>query len=180
VAEALEDPFEPDWLGTPEGVAEALDEPWDPGWPGTPEGETEALEEPCEPEILGELEGIVTALDEAALEDAWELGSAEGETDVAGVLEATGETDGVLMGTETLVNEEVPQLSTSEMFVTSTVESPPLKHSTMMMISEDESVAVHCLEIVAQEPIVVKGLAPSSLPPIVISTSQLEVPALWR
>lgn len=134
-------------MGTSEGVAEALEDPWAAGW-------------------LAEPEGAGPALEDTIPEEAWELGSAEGETEATGVPE-TGETEGVLIGTDTLDRDKIPQLSTSEMLVTSTLEpaSSSASQSMMRKTSELAPVAVHGLEIVAHESLAVWLLVSMVTPP---------------
>jgi hypothetical protein len=168
----IEDAAEDDGMDT--GIVPTLEEPWELVWTvaGT-EGVAETLEDPCGPGPLGEPEGTVTLV---------EVALAEGEAEATGVLDTTGGADGVLIGTETLVNEEVPQLSTREMLVTSTVEPTSSSPSQPMMMkrSEDDPVAVHCLVRVVQESLTVRALAPSSSPLRVISMLQLTVAVFWR
>jgi hypothetical protein len=101
------------------------------------------------------------------------------------VLVATGEPDGVLIGTETLAEVDEPHLFSNEMWATSTVVPDMVAsgQSIRMNRSTSESTAVHCLEIVFQEP-AMRGLVPASAlfsrrftVQLVLSTPK---PAVWR
>lgn len=115
-----------------------------------------------------------------------ELGWPGGETEEAsGALVASGEPDGVLIGTEMLVEVDEPQLFSNEMLVTSTVapDIVTLGQSIRMKMSTSELTAVHCLEMVFQEP-AVRVLVPTSAPLSRRFTAQvgLSTPesAVWR
>lgn len=110
----------------------------------------------------------------------------DGETEEAsGALVATGEPDGVLIETETLVEVDEPQLFSNEMLVTSTVapDMAALGQSIKMNMSTSELTAVHCLEMVFQEP-AVRVPVPTSAPLSRRFTAQVALstpePAVWR
>lgn len=109
----------------------------------------------------------------------------EMEEEASRALVATGELDGVLIGTETLVEVDEPQLFSNEMLVTSTVapDIAELGQSIRMNMSTSELTAVHCLEMVFQEP-AVRVLVPTSAPLSRRLTAQVALstpePAVWR
>lgn len=118
--------------------------------------------------------------------DPSELELPDGETEeVSGALVVTGESDGVLIGIETLVKVDEPQLFLNEMLFTSTV-APDIAasgQSIRMNMSTSELAAVHCLVMVFQEP-AVRVLVPISAPltrrfmaQVVLPTPD---PAVWR
>ena len=126
------------------------------------------LEDPWGAGSLAEPEGAAPALEDPIPEEARELGPVEGDAEATGALE-TGETEGVLTGTDTLDRDEVPQLSTREMLVTSTLEEPAScspSQSMMRMTSALVPIAVHGLEIVAQASLAVWLLVSTVTPPI--------------
>lgn len=112
--------------------------------------------------------------------DPSELEWPDGETEEAsGVLVATGEPDGVLVGTETLVEVNEPHLFSNEKLFTSTVAPNIVAPGQLirMSMSASELTAVHCLVIVCQEP-AVRVLTPTFAP---LSTrSTVQEPAVRR
>lgn len=131
--------------------------------------------------LLGETEEMI---DEDSDPSELEWPDEERE-EASGVLVATGETDGVLVGTEALVETDEPHLFSNEMLFTSTV-APDIVASGQLIrmnMSTSELTAVHCLEMVFQEP-AVRVLVPTSAPlsrrftvQVVLSTPE---PAVWR
>lgn len=132
--------------------------------------------------LLGETE---ETCDEYPDPSELEWPDGEIEEEASGALVATGDPDGVLIETETLVEVDEPQLFSNETFVTSTVapDIAALGQSIKMNMSTSELTAVHCLEMVSQEP-AVRVLVPTSAPLSRRFTAQVAPstpePAVWR